>query len=125
MVAAALIKGRRFVLALAVPPLAVIGYFLLIQWQPRITVGPAAEQATASVSVGELQKSLAEDRRQLQVSENAQSALRTEVIRLRRAFQNGQVAKEQVVEAEQSFVAALRRVHDLRHAVTEADIAIT
>jgi hypothetical protein len=30
-----------------------------------------------------------------------------------------------VAEAEQSFVTALKRVHELRHLVTEADIAIT
>ncbi|MGH7887155.1 MAG: hypothetical protein ACREPG_04775, partial [Candidatus Binatia bacterium] len=48
-----------------------------------------------------------------------------EVIRLRKSFQDGQVARDRVVEVEQSFVAALKRVHELRHTVTEADIAIT
>jgi hypothetical protein len=47
------------------------------------------------------------------------------VIRLRKSFQDGQISKHRVIEAEQSFVAALKRVHELRHTVTEADIAIT
>ena len=124
MVAAAL-KNRLLVIAAAMLPLLAMGYFTVINWQPRITHHHAADESTPSVSIEELQKSLAEDRRTLQLAEKAQAALRIEVIRLRKAYQDGQVAKEQVVEIEQSFVAALKRVHALRDMVTEADIAIT
>jgi hypothetical protein len=47
------------------------------------------------------------------------------VIRRRKLFADGQLAKDQVLAAEQSFVAALKRVHAMRYAVTETDIAIT
>jgi hypothetical protein len=124
MVAAAL-KNRLLVLAAAVLPLLAMGYFTVINWQPRVALHHAADQIAPSLSIEELQKSLAENRRMLQLSETAQAALRTEVIRLRRAYQDGQVAKQQVIEAEQSFVAALKQVHALRDTVTEADIAIT
>jgi hypothetical protein len=126
MVAAAL-KSPLVLIAAALPPLLVMGYFAVVnfQWQPRAGVPSSTHDSRASASVEELHKSLAEDRRMLSVHEKDQAALRSEVIRLRKAHQEGQIGKAQVVEAEQAFVAALKRVHELRHAVTEADIAIT
>lgn len=72
-----------------------------------------------------MKQSLLRDRRLLTDSERDQAVLRAEVIKRRKLFQDGQVPKQEVVEAEQAFVAALRRVHELRESVTETDIAIT
>jgi len=124
MIAEAL-RSRLVLVAAAIPPLLVMAFFAINGWNPRADIGTSAGDSTAPISVEDLQKSLAQDRRLLLDSEKAQSQLRSEVIRLRRSFQDGQVSKDQVVEAEQSFVAALKRVHELRHTVTEADIAIT
>src|SRR5262245_24242551 len=117
------LKGRVLAIAAALPPLLVIVYFAVINW-PRVAQRSSPSEVSPSISVEELQKSLAEDRRLLRESEQAQAALRAEVIRLRHDHQDGRVAKEQVLEAERAFVAALTRVHALRHTVTEADIAI-
>jgi hypothetical protein len=119
------LKGRVLAIAAALPPLLVIAYFALINWQPRFASRAAPSEASRSISVEELQKTLVEDRRLLRESEQVQAALRVEVIRLRHAHRDGLIAKEQVVEAERAFVGALTRVHALRHTVTEADIAIT
>ena len=124
MVAAAL-RSRLVLMAAVMPPLLVMGYFAINGWTPRAGVSTSAHDGAAPISVEDLQKSLAEDRRLLLVYEKAQATLRTEVISLRKSFQDGQIAKDRVIEAEQSFVAALKRVHELRHTVTEADIAIT
>jgi len=121
---AAVVKNPLFVLAAALPPLLVIGYFAAINWAPGLTPRPQPDETAAPISVEELQKTLAEERRLLQSSENAQSTLRAEVISLRKAYEAGEVTRDRVVKAEQSFVAALKRVHQLRHSVTEADIAI-
>ena len=124
MIAEAL-RSRLVLMAAAMPPLLVMAYFAINNWHPRAGVSTSVNDGAARISVEDLQKALAEDRRLLLDYEKAQATLRGEVIRLRKSFQDGQVAKDQVVEAEQSFVAALKRVHELRHTVTEADIAIT
>lgn len=125
MVTAAL-KNPLLLLAALLPPVLVIGYFAVLNWDSKIAVPPGTVDGTVpSISVEELQKTLAEERRRLQISENTQSGLRAEVIRLRKAYEAGEVTRDRVVEAEQSFIAALKRVHELRHSVTEADIAIT
>jgi hypothetical protein len=76
-------------------------------------------------SFAKMRESLAQDRHQLAELEREQSTLRAEVIRQRKLLQEGSIAKEQVQQTEQAFVAALKRVHEMRYAVTEADIAIT
>ena len=124
MIAEAL-RSRLVFMAAAMPPLLVMAYFAINSWSPRAGVSTSVNDGAAPIAVEDLQKALAEDRRMLLVYEKDQATLRTEVIRLRKSFQDGQIAKNQVVEAEQLFVAALKRVHELRHTVTEADIAIT
>jgi hypothetical protein len=112
-------------MAAVIPLLLVMLYFAINIWNPRVRIKTSANGGTAPIAVEDLQKSLAEDRRLLLVYEKDQSTLRAEVIRLRKSFQDGQIGKDRVVEAEQSFVAALKQVHELRYKVTEADIAIT
>ena len=75
--------------------------------------------------IAQMREVLAKERRQLGQSEREQSTLRAEVIRQRKLLQEGQLAKEQVQQTEQLFVAALKRVHEMRYTVTETDIAIT
>jgi len=120
-----ILRSRLVLMAAMMPPLLVTLYFAINSWTPRPGFGTSVNHGTASIAVEDLQKSLAEDRRLLRVYEKDQAKLRSEVIRRRKEFLEGQIAKDQVVEAEQSFVAALKRVHELRHNVTEADIAIT
>jgi hypothetical protein len=124
MIAEAL-RSRLVLVAAAMPPLLVIAFFVINGWNRRAGVSTSVNDSTAPIAVADLQKSLAQDRRLLLDYEKAQATLRGEVIRLRKSFQDGQISKQQVVEAEQSFVVALKRVHELRHVVTEADIAIT
>ncbi len=118
------LRSRLVLVAAAMPPLLVMAFFAINGWNSRAGISTSVNDGTAPLTVEDLQKSLAQDRRLLLDSEKAQAKLRNEVIRLRKSFQDGQVSKERVVEAEQSFVAALTRVHALRQTVTEADIAI-
>jgi hypothetical protein len=111
MIAEAL-KSRLVLMAAAMPPLLVMVYFAINSWNPRSGVSTSVNDGTAPIAVEDLQKALAEDRRLLLVYEKDQAALRSEVIRLRKSFQDGQIAKDRVVEAEQSFVAALKREHE-------------
>lgn len=124
MIAEAL-RSRLVLVAAAMPPLLVLAFIAINGWNPRAGVSTSVNDGTAPITVEDLQRSLAQDRRLLLDSEKAQSTLRSEVIRLRKSFQDGHISKDRVVEAEQSFVAALKRVHELRHTVTEADVAIT
>lgn len=78
-----------------------------------------------SDAIGEMRNSLAKERKLLGDLEKEQSRLRSEVINLRKLYQEGQTSKHQVQEAEQQFVAALKRVHEMRNSVTETDIAMT
>lgn len=122
---AEVLRSRLVLLAAVMPPLLVIMYFTINSWIPRLESRTPANDDTAPIALADLQKSLAEDRRLLRVYELDQAKLRSKVIRLRKSFRDGHSPKHEVVEAEQSFVAALRRVYALRHAVIETDIAIT
>ncbi|MGH7796209.1 MAG: hypothetical protein ACREQ2_15165 [Candidatus Binatia bacterium] len=72
-----------------------------------------------------MNESLAKDRKLLAGYEQEQSQLRLEVINRRKLYQDGRISKDQVHEAEMSFISALKRVYEMRHTVLEADIAIT
>jgi hypothetical protein len=122
---AELYKSRRLLLAAALPPLLVLLWFALQGWNRRDGVTDSPTDNPATISVEELTKSLIKDRKLLADYEKEQAALRAEVIRRRKLFAEGQLAKDQVLDAEQSFVVALKRVHAMRYAVTETDIAIT
>ena len=122
---AEILRSRLLLLAAVMPPLLVLVYFAIISLTPRLGSRTSMNDGTAAIALADLQQSLAKDRRLLRFYEKDQAKLRGKVIRLRKSFRDGQSSKDEVLEAEQSFVAALRRVHALRHAVIEADIAIT
>lgn len=79
----------------------------------------------SSDAIGGMKESLAQERNQLAALEQDQSRLRLEVIKRRKLYQDGAVSIDQVHESERLFVAVLKRVHETRHAVMEADIAVT
>ncbi|MSP39305.1 MAG: hypothetical protein EXR70_12510 [Deltaproteobacteria bacterium] len=122
---AELYKSRRLLLAAALPPLLVLLWFGFNGWQRRAGVSDSPSETVATVSLQEMRQSLVNDRQLLADYEKEQAMLRAEVIRRRKLFAEGQLAKDQVLEAEQKFVAALKRVHAMRYTVTETDIAIT
>ena len=94
--------------------------FRLPWMKSNINIDPSGSDAIA-----QMREFLATERRQLGQFEREQATLRAEVIRQRKALQDGQLSKEQVKRTEQLFVAALKRVHEMRNTVTETDIAIT
>ena len=120
---------NRYLIAAAVlfPVLVMLIFFaggrgnLRLSWIERRVIS----EPSGSDAIIKMRESLAQDRRQLDQLEREQSALRAEVIRQRKLLQEGGIAKEQVQQTEQAFVAALKRVHAMRYTVTETDIAIT
>jgi hypothetical protein len=121
-------KYRLLLMAGALPSLLVTVYLAISGWNRQggeFASLSSADTATAASPVETMKTALAKDRELLAGYEREQSALRAEVIKRRKLFAENQAAKEQVVEAEKNFVAALRRVHDMRHSVDETDIAIT
>lgn len=121
-------KNRYLIAAAALFPVVVMMIFLasgggnlILPWQR----GGAAGDAIDAGTITKMRESLAHDRRQLAAFEREQAALRAEVIRQRQLLQDGRIAKDQVQLIEQKFVAALKRVHEMRYTVTETDIAIT
>lgn len=122
------IYKSRLLLMAAFIPLALIILFSLGSWDRRVwqSGDNAPSDAITGVNSIEIMKqSLIQDRKLLTEYERDQATLRAEVIRRRKLFQDGQISKAQVVEAEQLFVAALQRVHAVRGSVIETDIAIT
>lgn len=120
------VQRLRIALLVALIPLTLMALFSLRLRENRFPRSdePASASLGAS-SVETMKRSLGRDRNLLAAAERDQAALRAEVIRRRKLFQDGQVSKEEVGQAEQAFVAALRRVHALRESVIETDIAIT
>ncbi|HYT54110.1 MAG TPA: hypothetical protein VEQ38_05295 [Verrucomicrobiae bacterium] len=115
-------------MAAAILPVAFVTFFMLGGWnrqtkQPTYNLSSGATAESSSIET--MKSALAWDRKLLAGYERDQSALRAEVIRRRQLFQDGQISKDQVLEVERSFVAALTRVHAMRDSVTETDIAIT
>ena len=123
-----LAKNRSFLLSAIILPLLVAAYIALkTPSSPSPQFGTSGKSGSSgnSDSLGEMKESLAKERRILVTFEQEQSRLRLEVINRRKLYQDGQTTKDQVNEAEQMFVAALKRVHEMRHSVLETDIAIT
>ena len=123
-----LAKTRAFLLSAIILPLSLAGFIALKalsspsqQFGANDKVGSLG----SSNSIGEMHESLARDRKLLATLEQEQSRLRLEVINRRKLYQQGETSKDQVHAAEQMFIAAVKRVHEMRHAVVEADIAIT
>jgi hypothetical protein len=121
-------KSWTLLVAAALFPVAFLTVFMLGSWnrptrQPAYDLSRGATPASSSIEM--MKSALAQDRKLLAGYERDQSALRAEVIKRRQLFQDGQISKDQVLEAERSFVAALTRVHAMRESVLETDIAIT
>lgn len=124
---AEILKSRFLLMAAALPPLLVLVFFA-VSGSRRQSGDSGLSLSSDTVSpnsVEMLKDSLAKDRQLLVDYEREQMVLRTEVIKRRKLFQEGQLAQDQVAVAEKSFVASLKRVHEMRHRVDEADIAIT
>jgi hypothetical protein len=123
-----LAKTRGFVLTAIILPLSVAGFIALKALSSRRQQFSASDKAGSlggSNSIREMHESLARDRKLLASLEQEQSRLRLEVINRRKLYEQGKISKDQVRETEQLFITALKRVHEMRHAVVEADIAIT
>jgi hypothetical protein len=109
-------------------PVAFVTFFVFGGWDRKIWYSghnASSDDTTVSNSVENMKESFAHDRKLLVGYEKEQSTLREKVIRRRKLFQDGQISKDQVLEAERLFVAALTRVHAMRESVIETDIAIT
>jgi len=119
------LRSRLLLSAAVLPPLLVLLFFAIGGGNWRASFHGSENPHKKTVTIEEMKTALAQDRLLLSTSEREQAVLRNEVIKRRKLFQEGQISKDQVVDAEQSFVAALRRVHELRYSVTETDIAIT
>ena len=118
----------RMLLLAAIVPLVLATLFALGTWDrplPKYDKGDPSAVSTGPNSVERMKQTLVHDRKLLTESERDQATLRAEVIRRRKLFETGQISKDEVIEAERLFVAALQRVHALRESVTETDIAIT
>ena len=103
---AELVRSRLVLLVAALPPLAVVLFFALSGGNFRFRQSDSAHESSRSISVEDMKVSLARDRQQLRQLEQEQSRLRVKVIELRRSFQEGTVSREQVLSAEQAYVAA-------------------
>jgi hypothetical protein len=105
---------------------AVVLSFSWIAWTHTTTPLTQTSQAARETTTrGEkLEESWAKDQKLLAAYEQEQSKLRAEVIKRRRLYQDGQIPKAEVTEAEQAFVRALTRVHDVRRSMMASDMAI-
>jgi hypothetical protein len=122
-----LAKSWRLLMAAALFPLLIMGIFALRNLRsPGSPFSDGNSGASGrSDAIGEMKEALAREHAQLTALEREQSRWRTEVINRRKMHQDGEIAREQVHEAEQAFVAALKRMHAARESVMEMDIAIT
>jgi hypothetical protein len=122
-----LAKSPRILLAAVILPL-IYGAFVAMNTlsSPAQIFGISRnpDNVASSDAIGDMKNALAQERRLLAELEKEQSRLRLEVINRRKLHQEGQASKQQVQESEQQFVAALKRVHEMRNSVTETDIAI-
>ena len=121
-------RFRLLLTGAALVPVACVLLFVLgtSVWQSKQRAYRLSEDSTTGpTSVEKMTETLAQDRKRLAEYEREQSTLRVEVIQRRKLFQDGQISKDDVLETERLFVAALARVHAMRESVVETDIAIT
>lgn len=121
-------RSRFFLMAAAIIPLALLSILTIGGWDRRAwqSSDHAPDHSTSGInSIEKMKQSLLQDRKLLAEYERDQAALRAEVIKRRKLFQEGQISKDEVVESERLFVAAVQRLHALRESVNESDIAIT
>lgn len=121
----ALLKTRSFLASAILLPITAAGFVTFRTPASSSYPGDQNGGSRNNRAVSEMREALAKDRKLLATLEQEQSRLRLEVINRRKLFQQGDATKEQVHESEQLFIAALKRVHEMRHAVVETDIAIT
>ena len=122
-----LARSWRFLAPAALLPF-IIGFLALNAYRSsdwRLILSGKDGGSGSRDAIGEMRQALIEERAQLAALEREQSNWRVNVINRRKLYQDGQLPKERVVEAEQAFIAALTRMHAARAAVTEIDIAIT
>jgi hypothetical protein len=121
-----LAKSWRLLAMAALFPVLVMGMIAFRNLRsPQFGAGDQSGVSGSLDAIGEMKEALAKEREQLAALEREQSRWRLEVIRRRKLHQAGQVPREQVHEAEQAFIAALKRLHAARDSVVEIDIAIT
>jgi hypothetical protein len=121
-------RFRLLLTGAALLPVAFVLLFVLGSsvWQNKQRAYRLSEGLTTEpTSVEKMTETLAQDRKRLAEYEIEQSMLRVKVIQRRKLFQDGQISKDDVLETERLFVAALARVHAMRESVVETDIAIT
>jgi hypothetical protein len=116
-------KSRGVLFGAIVLPIAAAGLIAVKHNQPFRLSG--SDPSGASDTLTKMREALSKDRSLLAQYEREQANLRAEVIRRRKLYQDGQISKPEVEQAEQAFVAALNRVHEMRHSVIETDIAIS
>jgi hypothetical protein len=122
-----LAKSRNFLLGAVLLPLLALGFLTiksLSSSSHNFTSGNKPGPLGSSDAIRDMKDTLAKERKHLAGLEQEQSRLRLEVIDRRKLYQDGQISKQQVEAAEQQFIAVLKRVHETRSVVTEADIAI-
>ncbi len=117
-------KSRTFLITAVILPVLLAGLITLQRGQPLALIR-VGNQSGSGDSLSNMRDLLAKDRSLLAGYEREQAKLRADVIRRRKLFQAGQIAKAEVQETEQAFIAALKRVYEMRHSVIETDIAIT
>jgi hypothetical protein len=121
-----LAKSWRLLATAALFPVLVMGVIAFRNLRsPQFGAGDPSGVSGSLDAIGEMKEALAKEREQLATLEREQSGWRAEVIRRRKLQQDGQGPRDQVHEAEQAFIAALKRLHAARDSVVEIDIAIT
>jgi hypothetical protein len=125
---AEVLKSRLLYMAAVLPPLFVLVLFTIDTMNRQngeFGLRTSGTETTAFSSLESMKEALAKNRKLLTDFERDQSALRAEVIERRKLYRDGRVGKDQVTEAEDNFIAALKRVYEMRRSVDEDDIAIT
>ena len=89
------------------------------------TTGTAEPFAVGADAVLKLKESRAREQKSLFAYEQEGSKLRAEVIQRRRLYRDGAISKAAVAEAEQSLIAVLAQIHEMRRLLAETDIALT
>jgi hypothetical protein len=101
-----------------------LSIFLLALLTLRARYAPHENYFPGTAAPDNLTTSWVTSRNLLVAYEREQSKLRTAVIKQRKLYQDGEISKSEVVEAERAFVAVLARIQDVRRSMSETEIAI-
>ncbi len=88
-------------------------------------VGAGGGGFDGAEALEKLKESWIKDRKLLASYEIEQSRMRAEVIVRRRLYQDGEISKAEVLEAEQAFVKVGSRIFEVRRSMIESDMAMT